>query len=77
MPVGIGDEVDILREFSGEEGIRSVFDKFGGAPADREDRRWMEQAKPQLRSVVYCNSAYGAAKGADTVVIATECVPRA
>jgi UDPglucose 6-dehydrogenase len=32
----------------------------------------MEQAKPQLPSVVYCTSAYSAAEDADAVVIATE-----
>src|SRR5208282_5388445 len=32
----------------------------------------MEQAKPQLPDVAYCNSAYQAAEGADAVVIATE-----
>jgi UDPglucose 6-dehydrogenase len=32
----------------------------------------MEQAKPHLPDVTYCNSAYEAAEGADVVVIATE-----
>ena len=32
----------------------------------------MEQAKPQLPDVIYCNSAYEAAEGAEAVVIATE-----
>ncbi|MGO8922461.1 MAG: UDP binding domain-containing protein, partial [Xanthobacteraceae bacterium] len=32
----------------------------------------MEQAKPLLRDVHYCRSAYSAAEGADAVVIATE-----
>ncbi len=32
----------------------------------------MEQAKPLLPDVTYCNSAYSAAEGADAVVIATE-----
>jgi UDPglucose 6-dehydrogenase len=32
----------------------------------------MEQAKPLLPAVQYCNSAYSAAEGADAVVIATE-----
>jgi UDPglucose 6-dehydrogenase len=32
----------------------------------------MEQAKPLLPDVHYCQSAYSAAQGADAVVIATE-----
>jgi UDPglucose 6-dehydrogenase len=32
----------------------------------------MEQAKPLLPTVDYCDSAYGAAEGAHAVVIATE-----
>jgi len=36
------------------------------------DPAGMEQAKPQLRDVTYCQSAYEAAEGADAVVIATE-----
>ncbi len=36
------------------------------------DPAGMEQAKSQLPSVSYCNSAYTAAEGADAVVIATE-----
>jgi UDPglucose 6-dehydrogenase len=32
----------------------------------------MEQAKPLLPDVQYCRSAYGAAEGADAIVIATE-----
>jgi UDPglucose 6-dehydrogenase len=36
------------------------------------DPAGMEQAKPLLPDVQYCRSAYGAAEGADAVVIATE-----
>jgi UDPglucose 6-dehydrogenase len=43
-----------------------------GATVRAYDPAGMEQAKPQLPSVIYCNSAYGAAEGADAVVIATE-----
>ena len=43
-----------------------------GATVRGYDPAGMEQAKPQLPSVVYCNSAYSAAEDADAVVIATE-----
>ncbi|MFZ1923104.1 MAG: UDP-glucose/GDP-mannose dehydrogenase family protein [Xanthobacteraceae bacterium] len=43
-----------------------------GATVRGYDPAGMEQAKPQLPSVKYCNSAYSAAEGADAVVIATE-----
>ncbi len=43
-----------------------------GATVRAYDPAGMEQAKPQLPSVIYCNSAYSAAEGADAVVIATE-----
>ena len=43
-----------------------------GATVRGYDPAGMEQAKPQLPSVVYCTSAYGAAEDADAVVIATE-----
>ncbi len=43
-----------------------------GAAVRAYDPAGMEQAKPQLPSVIYCNSAYSAAEGADAVVIATE-----
>src|SRR5262249_11177061 len=36
------------------------------------DPAGMEQAKRQLPSVIYCNSAYSAADSAEAVVIATE-----
>ena len=36
------------------------------------DPAGMEQAKPLLPDVHYCQSAYSAAQGADAVVIATE-----
>jgi len=32
----------------------------------------MEQAKPQLPDVIYCNSTYEAAESAEALVIATE-----
>ncbi len=43
-----------------------------GATVRGYDPAGMEQAKPQLPAVHYCNSAYAAAEGADAVVIATE-----
>ena len=43
-----------------------------GATVRGYDPAGMEQAKPQLPAVDYCKSAYGAAEGADAVVIATE-----
>jgi UDPglucose 6-dehydrogenase len=43
-----------------------------GATVRGYDPAGMEQAKPQLPDVIYCNSAYSAAEGADAVVIATE-----
>ena len=43
-----------------------------GATVRGYDPAGMEQAKPLLPAVVYCNSAYSAAEGADAVVIATE-----
>jgi UDPglucose 6-dehydrogenase len=43
-----------------------------GAEVRAYDPAGMEQAKPHLPSVTYCNSAYSAAEGADAVVIATE-----
>jgi UDPglucose 6-dehydrogenase len=43
-----------------------------GATVRGYDPAGMEQAKPLLPNVTYCNSAYGAAEGADAVVIATE-----
>ncbi len=43
-----------------------------GATVRGYDPAGMEQAKPQLPDVVYCNSAYSAAENADAVVIATE-----
>ncbi len=43
-----------------------------GATVRAYDPAGMEQAKPQLSAVHYCNSAYAAAEGADAVVIATE-----
>jgi UDPglucose 6-dehydrogenase len=43
-----------------------------GATVRAYDPAGMEQAKPQLPAVTYCNSAYSAAEGADAVVIATE-----
>src|SRR3984885_3724091 len=43
-----------------------------GARVRGYDPAGMEQAKPQLPSVVYCTSAYSAAENADAVVIATE-----
>ena len=43
-----------------------------GATVRGYDPAGMEQAKPQLPSVVYCTSAYSAAEDADAVVIATE-----
>ena len=43
-----------------------------GATVRGYDPAGMEQAKPHLPDVRYCQSAYGAAEGADAVVIATE-----
>jgi UDPglucose 6-dehydrogenase len=43
-----------------------------GATVRGYDPAGMEQAKPQLPAVHYCDSAYSAAEGADAVVIATE-----
>jgi UDPglucose 6-dehydrogenase len=43
-----------------------------GATVRAYDPAGMEQAKPQLPSVQYCNSAYAAAEGAHAIVIATE-----
>jgi UDPglucose 6-dehydrogenase len=43
-----------------------------GAVVRGYDPAGMEQAKPHLPDVHYCQSAYGAAEGADAVVIATE-----
>jgi len=43
-----------------------------GATVRGYDPAGMEQAKPQLPAVHYCNSAYSAAEGADAIVIATE-----
>ena len=43
-----------------------------GATVRGYDPAGMEQAKPLLPAVNYCDSAYAAAEGADAVVIATE-----
>src|SRR5579863_723264 len=43
-----------------------------GAVVRSYDPAGMEQAKPYLPDVIYCDSAYAAAEGADAVVIATE-----
>jgi UDPglucose 6-dehydrogenase len=43
-----------------------------GATVRAYDPAGMEQAKPALPDIVYCDSAYAAAEGADAVVIATE-----
>ena len=43
-----------------------------GATVRSYDPAGMEQAKPQLPDIIYCDSAYKAAEGADAVVIATE-----
>src|ERR1700686_453508 len=43
-----------------------------GATVRAYDPAGMEQAKPHLPAVTYCDSAYSAAEGADAVVIATE-----
>ena len=43
-----------------------------GATVRAYDPAGMEQAKPQLPGVHYCDSAYDAAEGADAIVIATE-----
>ncbi len=43
-----------------------------GATVRAYDPAGLEQAKPQLPTVIYCKNAYAAAEGADAVVIATE-----
>ena len=43
-----------------------------GATVQAYDPAGMEQAKRELPSVIYCNSAYNAAQDAEAVVIATE-----
>ena len=43
-----------------------------GAVVRSYDPAGMEQAKPLLPEVCYCDSAYAAAEGADAIVIATE-----
>ena len=43
-----------------------------GATVRAYDPAGMEQAKPKLEMVTFCNSAYAAAEGAHAVVIATE-----
>jgi UDPglucose 6-dehydrogenase len=43
-----------------------------GATVRAYDPAGMEQAKPQLPGVQYCNGAYAAAEGAHAIVIATE-----
>ncbi|HWS06672.1 MAG TPA: UDP-glucose/GDP-mannose dehydrogenase family protein, partial [Xanthobacteraceae bacterium] len=43
-----------------------------GATVRAYDPAGMEQAKPQLQGVHYCNGAYVAAEGAHAIVIATE-----
>ncbi len=43
-----------------------------GAAVRSYDPAGMEQAKPHLPDVIYCDNAYQAAEGADAVVIATE-----
>jgi UDPglucose 6-dehydrogenase len=43
-----------------------------GATVRAYDPAGMEQAKPQLNGVQYCNGAYAAAEGAHAIVIATE-----
>jgi UDPglucose 6-dehydrogenase len=43
-----------------------------GATVRGYDPAGMEQAKPLLPTVTYCDSAYSAAEGADAIVIATE-----
>jgi UDPglucose 6-dehydrogenase len=43
-----------------------------GAKVHAYDPAGMEQAKPSLPAVDYCNSAYAAAEGAEALVIATE-----
>jgi UDPglucose 6-dehydrogenase len=43
-----------------------------GATVRAYDPAGMEQAKPQLKDVQYCNGAYMAAEGAHAIVIATE-----
>jgi UDPglucose 6-dehydrogenase len=43
-----------------------------GATVRAYDPAGMEQAKPQLSGVQYCNGAYAAAEGAHAIVIATE-----
>ena len=43
-----------------------------GAKVRAYDPAGMEQAKPALPAVKYCDSAYAAAEGADALVIVTE-----
>ena len=43
-----------------------------GAKVRCYDPAGMEQAKPALPDITYCDSAYTAAEGADALVIATE-----
>jgi UDPglucose 6-dehydrogenase len=43
-----------------------------GAVVRAYDPAGMEQAKPALPAMIYCNSAYSAAEGAAAVVIVTE-----
>ena len=43
-----------------------------GATVRAYDPAGMEQAKPMLPTIAYCDSVYAAAEGADAVVIATE-----
>jgi UDPglucose 6-dehydrogenase len=43
-----------------------------GATVRAYDPAGMEQARPKLETVTYCDSAYAAAEGADAIVIATE-----
>jgi len=43
-----------------------------GATVRSYDPAGMEQAKPELPDVIYCDSAYEAAEAADAIVIATE-----
>jgi UDPglucose 6-dehydrogenase len=43
-----------------------------GAAVRSYDPAGMEQARPHLPEVIYCDSAYTAAEGADAIVIATE-----
>jgi UDPglucose 6-dehydrogenase len=43
-----------------------------GAVVHAYDPAGMDQAQPELKAVIYCDSAYTAAEGADAIVIATE-----